>query len=74
MMSLEILPNLKKEETKFSKEGWGHGFELITKEELEEVMTGEKAIALFDGEYTHWIAIKKPAYEKRVKDETEETN
>lgn len=73
-MSLRILPNLKKEESVFAKEGWGHGFELITKEELEEVMTGEKAIALFDGEYTHWIAIKKPAYEKRVEDETKRIN
>lgn len=68
-MSLKILPNLKKEETAFSKEGWGHGFELITKEELEEVMSGKKAIALFDGEYTTWIATKKPEYEKRRKDE-----
>lgn len=63
-MSLKILPNLKKEETKFKKEGWGHGFELITKEQLEEVMTGEKAIALFDGEYTTWIATEKPKYER----------
>lgn len=63
-MSLSILPNLKKEETKFKNEGWGHSFVLITKEQLEEVMTGKKAIALFDGEYTTWIATEKPKYER----------
>lgn len=63
-MSLEILPNLEKEETEFKEFGWGHGFELITKEQLEEVMTGEKAIALFDGEYTTWVATEKPKGER----------
>lgn len=63
-MSLRILPNLRKEETKFKEEGWAHSFELITKEQLEEVMTGKKAIALFDGEYTTWIAIEKPKNER----------
>ena len=64
---LKILPNLKKEEKKFINEGWGHSFVLITKEQLKEVMTGEKAIALFDGEYTTWIATKKAGYERGKK-------
>ena len=56
---LEIKENNKVEESKFASIGWGHDFELITKEQLEEVMRG-KAIALFDGEYTTWIALKEP--------------
>lgn len=56
---LEIKENNKVEEAKFSSIGWCHGFEIITKEQLEEVMQG-KAIAIFDGEYTTWIALKEP--------------
>ena len=58
-MSLTILPNTKREENKFAKQGWGHSSVTITKEQLEEVMTGKKAIALDDGEYTTWIALEK---------------
>lgn len=58
-MGLIILPNTKREENKFAKQGWGHSSVSITKEQLEEVMTGKKAIALDDGEYTTWITLKK---------------
>ena len=62
-MSLSILPNSKKNEKRLKEIGWGHSLELITKEQLEEVMNG-KAIALFDGEYTTWIAIEEPKEEE----------
>lgn len=55
---LEIKDNTKIEENKFKKTGWGHGFEKITKQQLEEVIKG-KAIAINDGEYTTWIAIEE---------------
>lgn len=62
-MSLNILPNLKKNEKRLKEIGWGHSLELITKKQLEEVING-KAIALFDGEYTTWIAIEEPKEEE----------
>lgn len=56
--NVEILDNTKQEEDKFAKHGWGHTRYIITKEQLQEVLKG-KAIAIDDGEYTHWIALEK---------------
>lgn len=56
--NIEILNNTKQEERKFAKRGWGHLNYRITKEQLQEVIKG-KAIAIDDGEYTHWIALEE---------------
>ena len=59
---LVIRENTEKEENYFKKKGWGHGFEKIRRKELEQVLEG-KAIAIFNGEYTTWIAMNKPKKE-----------
>lgn len=59
---LVIRDNTEKEENYFKEKGYGHSFEKIRRKELEQVLEG-KAIAIFNGEYTTWIAREKPRKE-----------
>lgn len=55
-MDINIINNTVEEYNNYANKGWGQTVEVVTMKEIEELMKG-KALAFFDGEYTHIITM-----------------
>lgn len=53
---VEMINNTEEDINKFHSLGWGGCKYTISKEQIEELLSG-KLIAIFDGEYTHVIEL-----------------
>jgi|GEM_PF-5260749 len=55
---IKIIENTEEAQHKYAKLGWGHGQVTLDRKHLKALMDG-KAVAYFDGEYTHSIVLSQ---------------
>ena len=68
---IKIIENTEEARHKYAKLGWGHGQVTLNSNHLKALIDG-KAVAYFDGEYTHSIVLSQEAKSTPAGTEVEE--